>query len=78
MPGNPRPTFSPDDEIALMLSDLGEKGTATTQLPSQALEIEVADPLGGSLRYAYVAVAGAMSPSILAPTPSRPTTIAWA
>ena len=59
MPGNPRPTFSPDDEIALMLSDLGEKRTATAQLPSQALEIEVADPLGGSLRYAYVDVVGA-------------------
>ena len=55
--GNPRPTFSPDDEIALMVSDLGEKGTATAQLPSQALEIEVADPLGGPLRYAYVGVA---------------------
>jgi hypothetical protein len=59
MPVNSRPTFSPDDEIALMLSDLGEKGTATAQLPSQALEIEVADPLGGTLRYAYVDVAGA-------------------
>jgi hypothetical protein len=59
MPGKPRPTFSSDDEIALMLSDLGEKRTATAQLPSQALEIEVADPLGGSLRYAYVDVAGA-------------------
>jgi hypothetical protein len=58
-PGNPQPTFSPDDEIALMVSDLGERGTATAQLPSQALEIEVADPLGGPLRYAYVGVAGA-------------------
>jgi hypothetical protein len=58
-PGNLRPTFSPDDEIALMLSDLGEKSTATAQLPSQVFEIEVADPLGGSLRYAYVSVAGA-------------------
>ncbi|MBV8138686.1 MAG: hypothetical protein JO121_24125 [Deltaproteobacteria bacterium] len=59
MPGNPRPTLAPDDEIALIVSDLGEKGTATAQLPSQALEIEVADPLGGPLRYAYVGVAGA-------------------
>jgi hypothetical protein len=56
MPRSPRPTFSPDDEIAMMVSDFGEKGTATTRLPSQALEIEVADPLGGSLRYAYVGV----------------------
>ena len=58
-PGKPRPSFSPDDEIALMLSDLGEKGAPTAQLPSQALEIEVADPLGGPLRYAYVGVTGA-------------------
>jgi hypothetical protein len=58
-PDHPRRTFSPDDEIALMLADLGEKATATAQLPSQALEIEVADPLGGSLRYAYIGVAGA-------------------
>ena len=59
MPRNPRLTFSPDDEIAMMLSDFGEKGTATTRLPSQALEIEVADPLGGSLHYAYVGVTDA-------------------
>ena len=59
MPGDPRRTFSALDEIALMLSDLGEKGTATAQLPSQALEIEVADPLRGSLRYAYLGVAHA-------------------
>jgi hypothetical protein len=58
-PGNPRRTFSPDDEIAMMLSDLGEKGTGTAELPPPTLEIEVADPLGGSRRYAYVGVAGA-------------------
>ena len=27
MPGNPRPTFSPDDEIALMVSVRGSKAT---------------------------------------------------
>ena len=56
-PDNSRRSLSPDDEIAMMLSDLGEKSAAPSELPPRALEIEVADPLDGSHRYAYVGVA---------------------
>jgi hypothetical protein len=62
LPDGPEPTLgdSPgilgkDDEIALMISDLGEPAGAAAQLPAGAQEIEVADPLGGPDRFAYVA-----------------------
>lgn len=44
------------DEIAMMLSDLGPRVTAADVLRPGAIEIAVADPLGGPPRYAYIAV----------------------
>jgi hypothetical protein len=44
------------DEIAMMLSDFGDRALASLrQLPSDALEIEAADPASGARRYAYIA-----------------------
>ncbi|HKM99570.1 MAG TPA: hypothetical protein VJX23_03570 [Candidatus Binataceae bacterium] len=62
LPGGPQPTVddSPgiidnEDEIAMMISDLGERAAAASGLPRGAFEIEVSDPLGGQDRYAYIA-----------------------
>ena len=41
------------DEMVMMMFDLGERAPAG--LPEGALEVMVADPLGGPIRYAYVA-----------------------
>ncbi|MGH8013562.1 MAG: hypothetical protein ACREQ4_13785 [Candidatus Binataceae bacterium] len=46
--------FDRDDQIAVMLSDLGVRAQSSA-LPKAALEIQVADPLGGPDRYAYIA-----------------------
>jgi hypothetical protein len=54
---NTQRTFNGDDEIAMMISDLGEKSTVTSWLPPGTLEIEMSDPLGGPNRYAYIAAA---------------------
>ncbi len=43
-----------DDELVMMLSDLGERASAEN-LPSGALEIEVFDPTPTVRRYAYIA-----------------------
>lgn len=46
-----------DDQVAMMLSDLGEcADTAeSAKLPTGALQIEAADPVTGERRYAYIA-----------------------
>jgi hypothetical protein len=45
-----------DDEIAMMLSDLGDRASpAPLELPSDALEIETLDVANGARRYAYIA-----------------------
>ncbi len=49
-------TLTADDEIAMMISDLGERSAGASDLPRGAVEIEVSDPLGGPKRYAYAAV----------------------
>jgi hypothetical protein len=43
------------DEIAMMIADLGERASPNASMPPGALEIEMADPLGGRARYAYIA-----------------------
>ncbi len=62
LPEGPIPTrigsvqaVGPEDEFSMMMFDLGERLTDAAQLPDDAVEISVADPLGGSLRYAYAA-----------------------
>ncbi|MGH7934126.1 MAG: hypothetical protein ACREQN_13325 [Candidatus Binataceae bacterium] len=49
-------TFRRNDQLVMMLSDLGSRAGAGAPLPDAATEIEVTDPLGGSNRYAYIAV----------------------
>jgi hypothetical protein len=45
-----------DDEIAMMLSDLGDRASPPpTELPTDALEIEARDAATHTLRYAYLA-----------------------
>ncbi|MGH7948914.1 MAG: hypothetical protein ACREQF_06800, partial [Candidatus Binataceae bacterium] len=45
-----------DDELTMMISDLGERAPAgDAAMPPGAIEIEVVDPLGGPNRFAYVA-----------------------
>jgi hypothetical protein len=44
-----------DDEIAMMLSDLGDRASPLRELPSGALEIETLDAASGARRYAYIA-----------------------
>ncbi len=44
-----------DDEVAMMLSDCGDRAGAQQKPPPDALEIEVPDPQGGARRYAYIA-----------------------
>jgi hypothetical protein len=50
--------LGPRDEVVMMTSDLGGRLTDAGILPNNALEIEVANPLDGSDRYAYIAAAG--------------------
>jgi hypothetical protein len=47
--------LGPNDEMAMMMFDLGERAANPAQLPKDALEVTVADPLGGPERYAYIA-----------------------
>jgi hypothetical protein len=44
-----------DDEVAMMISDLGERATEANGVPRGAVEIEMIDPLSGAHRYAYIA-----------------------
>jgi hypothetical protein len=60
LPEGPEPIRSthpnvlmPDDEIVMMISDLGERAPIDAPLTAGAVEIEVTDPLGGPPRYAY-------------------------
>ncbi len=62
LPQGPIPTTAdteqavgPEDEISMMMSDLGERIANTAELPAGALEVTVADPLGGPERYVYMA-----------------------
>ncbi len=50
-----RQTFDGDDQMALMISDLGERAAANSQLPPGAIELQLHDPLGGPDRYCYIA-----------------------
>lgn len=53
--GHSVPTVGDSDELVIMMFDLGERAAAPVNLPEGALEIAVADPLGGPERYAYIA-----------------------
>jgi hypothetical protein len=44
-----------NDEIVMMIADLGERAKSARELPAGAFEIEMSDPLGGPTRYAYIA-----------------------
>ncbi len=48
-------TVGDDDELAMMMFDLGERAADGAAIPEDAREIRVADPLGGPDRYAYIA-----------------------
>ena len=61
LPDGPGPTttgsrrdLGRDDEIAMMLSDLGTRCDLACHLPDHAVEIEVSDPLDEERRYAYM------------------------
>lgn len=54
-PGGTVQTVGDDDELAIMMFDLGERAADGAALPEGAREIRVADPLGGPDRYAYIA-----------------------
>jgi hypothetical protein len=63
LPQGPKPTtdnfpqaMGPQDEMSMMMFDLGERLANPTGLPPKALEVAVADPLGGAERYAYIGV----------------------
>jgi hypothetical protein len=63
LPQGPMPTtdglaqaVGPEDELSMMMLDLGERIVNPADLPDRALEVAVADPLGGAERYAYIAV----------------------
>jgi hypothetical protein len=63
LPRGPQPTtdampqaVGPNDELSMMMFDLGERIAQPAQLPERALEVAVADPLGGAERYAYIGV----------------------
>jgi hypothetical protein len=63
LPDGPEPLSSDssgildrDDEIAMMLSDLGDRASSPPlELPPDALEIEMVDAASGAHRYAYIA-----------------------
>jgi hypothetical protein len=44
-----------NDEVAMMLSDLGDRASPPRELPPDALEIEALDAASGARRYAYIA-----------------------
>ena len=54
-PGGMVQTVGDDDELAIMMFDLGERAAGGAAIPPDAREIKVADPLGGPDRYAYIA-----------------------
>jgi hypothetical protein len=63
LPQGPAPTtyvlpqaVGPEDEMSMMMFDLGERLANPAEMPPRAVEVAVADPLGGSERYAYIGV----------------------
>ena len=44
-----------NDEIVMMIADLGERAKTDAALSAGAFEIQMSDPLGGPVRYAYLA-----------------------
>lgn len=44
-----------DDELVMMISDMGERATTASGVPPGAVEIEMTDPLSRERRYAYLA-----------------------
>jgi hypothetical protein len=63
LPEGPEPTAPshPDvldakDEIVMMIADLGERAKPGAALPAGAFEIAMSDPLGGPIRYVYIAI----------------------
>ncbi len=61
LPQGPKPTtdgltqaLGPQDEMAMMMFDLGERLTNAAGMPDHTVEVAVADPLGGANRYAYI------------------------
>jgi hypothetical protein len=66
LPDGPEPTLDEtpgvldsEDEIALMMSDLGARAPRGNALPPGAVEVQVLDPLGGATRYVYIAAVDA-------------------
>jgi hypothetical protein len=62
LPDGPEPTepadpgiFARDDQLAMMISDLGGKCSDDCKPPPGSMQIDAADPLGGPDRFAYVA-----------------------
>jgi hypothetical protein len=62
LPDGPEPTapadpgvFTRDDQLAMMISDLGGRCSGDCEPPPGSLQIDAADPLGGPDRFAYVA-----------------------
>jgi len=53
------PSLDPDDELALMAGDAGDRAAKAAELPDRvqaagATELRIGDPLGGPDRYAYL------------------------
>ena len=66
MPNGPNPVADDhpgklhnDDELVMMLADMGTRVPATQYLASGTLEIKTVDPLDGQARYAYIAAVDA-------------------
>ncbi len=62
LPDGPEPTppqdpghLARDDELAMMISDLGRQCADDCRPPPGAMQIDAADPLGGPNRFAYLA-----------------------
>jgi hypothetical protein len=47
--------FARDDQLAMMISDLGAKCADDCQPPAGSMQIDASDPLGGPNRFAYIA-----------------------
>jgi len=66
LPDGPDPTLDETpgvldsaDEIAMMMSDLDGRAPRGAVLPAGAVELQIADPLGGRARYVYIAAVDA-------------------
>jgi hypothetical protein len=63
LPEGPAPTtypppqaVGPTDDFSMMMFDLGDRLNDPAEMPARALEVAVADPLGGAQRYVYIGV----------------------